>query len=113
MFSHDELILTTALNDPSIATAYWLKDGIQDLFEREISQRRDVKKECPNIKVSVEEADRPEEEVQCLHCNTYIYLSQIGCQCQTKVVCPDHISEVCLLKLMRPALRFVFQGSNV
>ncbi|KAK5828037.1 PLU-1-like protein-domain-containing protein [Linnemannia elongata] len=95
VFSHDELILTTALNDPSIATAYWLKDGIQDLFEREISQRRDVKKECPNIKVSVEEADRPEEEVQCLHCNTYIYLSQIGCQCQTKVVCPDHISELC------------------
>ncbi|KAG0261437.1 hypothetical protein BGZ95_004230 [Linnemannia exigua] len=113
VFSHDELILTTALNDPSIATAYWLKDGIQDLFERETSQRRDVKRAYPTIKVSVEEADKPEEEVQCLHCNTYIYLSQIGCQCQTRVVCPDHIDELCKCDSPKRFLRLRYSDDRL
>ncbi|KAK3844929.1 MAG: PLU-1-like protein-domain-containing protein [Linnemannia gamsii] len=113
VFSHDELIITTALNDPSIATAYWLKDGIQDLFERETSQRRDVKKAYPTIKVSVEEADKPEEEVQCLHCNTYIYLSQIGCQCQTRVVCPDHIDELCKCDSPKRFLRLRYSDDRL
>ncbi|KAF9934979.1 hypothetical protein FBU30_009401 [Linnemannia zychae] len=113
VFSHDELILTTALNDSSIATAYWLKDGIQDLYERETTQRHSVIKKYPNIKITIEETDRAEEEVQCLYCNTYIYLSQIGCQCLTKVVCPDHVSELCKCDSPKRFLRLRYSDDRL
>lgn len=86
--------MTTALNDTSIATAHWLQDDMRSLLDRELSDRKDVLKQVPNIRIVTEEVDRPDEEVQCLYCNSYIYLSQVGCQCTSKVVCHDHISEV-------------------
>ena len=86
--------MATALNDASIATAYWLQDEMKDLLDRELSDRKSVLKQAPTIRVVIEKVDRPEEEVQCMHCNSYIYLSQVGCRCTTKVVCRDHISEV-------------------
>ncbi|KAG0235805.1 hypothetical protein BGX31_004171 [Mortierella sp. GBA43] len=64
VFSHDELIITTALNDTSIATAQWLQDDMNDLLERELSDRKDVLSQVPNIRIVLEESDRPEEEVQ-------------------------------------------------
>ncbi|KAG0015392.1 hypothetical protein BGZ80_009887 [Entomortierella chlamydospora] len=63
VFSHDELIMTTALNDNSIATAYWLRDEMKSLLDRELSDRNDVLKHFPKIKVVLEEVDRPEEEL--------------------------------------------------
>lgn len=95
MFSHDELIVTTALDDSSVSTAVWLQKEMKDLLGRELAARQKVLEEVPAIRVVVEEKDRAEEEVQCMHCNTYIYLSQVGCDCTTKVTCHDHISEVC------------------
>ena len=94
VFSHDELILTTALNDTSIATAHWLQDEMKNLLDRELTLREQLLKKCKGIKVTLDEIDRPEEEVQCRHCNAYVYLSQVGCRCTTKVVCHDHVSEV-------------------
>ncbi|KAG0370860.1 hypothetical protein BGZ54_003286 [Gamsiella multidivaricata] len=93
VFSHDELIMTTALSDTTIATAHWLQDEMRNLLDRELADRKDVLKQQPTIRIVMEEVDRPEEEVQCLHCNCYIYLSQVGCRCTTKVVCHDHIDE--------------------
>ncbi|ORZ20066.1 PLU-1-like protein-domain-containing protein [Lobosporangium transversale] len=95
VFSHDELILTTALNDTSIATAYWLQDEMRNLLDRELAHRQVVLKKFPTIKTLLEEEDRPEEEIQCVFCNAYIYISQVGCQCTTKVTCHDHINELC------------------
>ncbi|KAF9394568.1 hypothetical protein BGX21_010311 [Mortierella sp. AD011] len=63
VFSHDELIMTTALNDNSIATAYWLRDEMKSLLDRELSNRNDVLKRYPKIKAVLEEVDRPEEEL--------------------------------------------------
>ncbi|KAF9113649.1 hypothetical protein BGX27_001124 [Mortierella sp. AM989] len=63
VFSHDELIMTTALNDTSIATAYWLRDEMKNLLDRELSDRKHVLKQHPKIKVVLEEKDRPEEEL--------------------------------------------------
>lgn len=94
VFSHDELIMTTALRDTAPATAKWLQDEMVELLERETTQRALALKQCPSIRVIHEGVDRPEEEVQCLHCNSYIYLSQIGCSCTNKVVCSDHMDEV-------------------
>ncbi|KAI1313921.1 hypothetical protein EDD11_002384 [Mortierella claussenii] len=95
VFSHDELILTTALNDTSIATAHWLQDEMRSLLERELADRQRVLEQMPKIKVILEEVDRSEEEAQCLHCNSYIYISQVGCRCTTKVACHDHVAELC------------------
>ncbi|GJJ76629.1 [histone H3]-trimethyl-L-lysine4 demethylase [Entomortierella parvispora] len=95
VFSHDELIITTALRDTSPVTARWLQHEMKDMVKRELSRREKVKKILPEIRVVLEETDRPEEEVQCKHCNSYIYLSQVGCSCTPKVVCHDHISELC------------------
>ncbi|KAF9431525.1 hypothetical protein BGZ76_000196 [Entomortierella beljakovae] len=95
VFSHDELIMTTLLDDNSITTAYWLQDEMRSLLDRELSSRKNALKQQPKIKEILEENDRPEEEVQCSFCSSYIYLSQIGCKCTSKVVCDDHINELC------------------
>ncbi|GJJ69513.1 [histone H3]-trimethyl-L-lysine4 demethylase [Entomortierella parvispora] len=95
VFSHDELILTTALNDTSIATAHWLQDEMKNLLDRELALREGLRKRYKGIKVILDEVDRPEEEVQCRYCNAYVYLSQVGCRCTTKVACHDHVSELC------------------
>ncbi|KAF8977172.1 hypothetical protein BGZ46_007589, partial [Entomortierella lignicola] len=63
VFSHDELIMTIALDDTSIATAYWLRDEMKNLLERELSDRKKVLKQLPKVKVFLEETDRPEEEL--------------------------------------------------
>ncbi|KAF9993432.1 hypothetical protein BGZ80_002474 [Entomortierella chlamydospora] len=95
VFSHDELIITTALKDDSVDTAKWLRHEMKDLLKREMELRRKALKQYPSMRVVVEEVDRPEEEMQCQFCNSYIYLSQVACSCGPKVVCSDHISELC------------------
>ncbi|KAF9359238.1 hypothetical protein BGX34_008474 [Mortierella sp. NVP85] len=63
VFSHDELIMTTALNDTSIATAHWLQEDMKSLLDRELSDRKNVLNQVPGIRTVIEEVDRPEEEV--------------------------------------------------
>jgi hypothetical protein len=86
--------MTTVLKDKASATAKWLEHEMLELLEREKAQRALALKRIPSIRVVHEGVDRPEEEVQCMHCNSYIYLSQIGCKCTNKVVCSDHLEEV-------------------
>ncbi|KAF9275598.1 hypothetical protein BGZ68_010662, partial [Mortierella alpina] len=71
VFSHDELIMATTLNDPSIATARLLRDELSGLLDRELAQRRSTLKQYPAIKVVTDDNDRGEEEIQCLYCNAY------------------------------------------
>ncbi|KAF9576363.1 hypothetical protein EC968_009337 [Mortierella alpina] len=72
IFSHDELIMATTLNDPSIATARWLRHELSDLLERELAHRHSILEQHPTIKVVTDINDRSEEESQCLHCNAYV-----------------------------------------
>ncbi|KAF9179557.1 hypothetical protein BGZ50_006854 [Haplosporangium sp. Z 11] len=113
VFSHDELIMTTALNDSSIATAQWLQYELKSLLDRELSHRRIILNQHPTINVVLEKKDRSEEEVQCAHCMSYIYLSQIGCQCTTKVVCHNHFSELCQCDLTNRILRLRYSGEEL
>ncbi|KAF9950865.1 hypothetical protein BGZ72_007548 [Mortierella alpina] len=85
IFSHDELIMTTTLNDPSIATARWLRDELSGLLDRELAHRRSILKQYPAIKVVADDSDRSEEEMQCLHCNAFVYLSQL-CKCEVSSI---------------------------
>ncbi|KAG0088604.1 hypothetical protein BGZ92_005939 [Podila epicladia] len=105
VFSHDELIITTALDDTSIATAQWLQGELDNLLERELSCRQSIQKQYPQISVATVESDRPEEEVQCQYCNAYIYLSQIVCKCSSKVVCREHFDELCECETKDKTLR--------
>ncbi|KAF9977974.1 hypothetical protein BGZ73_004257 [Actinomortierella ambigua] len=113
VFSHDELIITTACNDDSVSTAQWLQHEMSDLRNRELEIRRNVQKLYPKLRVVLEEEDRPEEEVQCMYCNCYIYLSQITCSCTSKVVCSDHFDELCKCDLSEKALRLRFSDEQL
>ncbi|KAF9982818.1 hypothetical protein BGZ75_005704 [Mortierella antarctica] len=113
IFSHDELIMATTLNDPSIATARWLRDELSSLLERELAHRRSILKQHPAIKVVTDDSDRSEEEGQCLHCNAYVYLSQVGCQCSTRVVCHEHISELCKCDISSKVLRLRYPDDRL
>lgn len=95
VFSHDELLITAALSDNSVKTALWLKDALADLEKREISKRNAFRAKHPEIPEILEEVDRPEEEYQCRVCKVYCYLSHVTCHCTLKVVCFDHIDELC------------------
>ncbi|KAF9167737.1 hypothetical protein DFQ26_003321 [Actinomortierella ambigua] len=113
VFSHDELIITTATNDDSVSTAQWLQHEMADLRERELGVRESARKQYPKLRVVVEEEDRPEEEVQCVYCNCYIYLSQITCSCTSKVACHDHIDELCKCDISEKALRLRFSDDQL
>lgn len=39
------------------------------------------------------------EELQCVFCNCYTYLSYIGCECTSKVGCLEHVTEVSIVNL--------------
>ncbi|KAG0261774.1 hypothetical protein BG011_000676 [Mortierella polycephala] len=75
VFSHDELIITTARTDNSVETATWLQHEMKDLMDREMAQRASVLKEHPSIRIVLEEKDRPEEELcKCDEAEHYLRL---------------------------------------
>ncbi|KAG0239655.1 hypothetical protein BGX31_002584 [Mortierella sp. GBA43] len=113
VFSHDELIITTALRDTSVETAQWLQHELRKLLDRELADRASVLNQYPSMRVVIEEVDRPEEEVQCSYCNSYIYLSQVGCSCGSKVTCGDHISELCKCDASEHFLRLRFSDQKL
>lgn len=104
-FSHDELLVTTAREDPSTETATWLKDALADMQQRELGQRQEVKKRYPKMQSVVITEELPEEQQQCNYCNAYAYLSQIGCECTTKVACLEHVQDLCSCDASKKTLR--------
>ncbi|KAI8880179.1 hypothetical protein K501DRAFT_225308 [Backusella circina FSU 941] len=91
-FSHDELLITSALNLNTLSheDLPWLVDGLFEMKRREFKEREHIRHQ--DIKEQVVEL---KEEAQCLHCHCYTYLSYISCQCTEKVSCLDHASELC------------------
>lgn len=66
---------------------------------REMQERQHVRARRLEERV-VAEAD-VREELQCVFCNCYSYLSYIGCDCTHKVACLEHAAQV---SCTRPAL---------
>ncbi|KAF7727360.1 hypothetical protein EC973_007603 [Apophysomyces ossiformis] len=94
-FSHDELLVTTALNDRSPETAEWLKDALLDMQQREMADREKLRKQYPKLQQTTAKEHRSDDGPQCVYCNSYAYLSHISCECTDKVACLDHFSELC------------------
>lgn len=61
----------------------------------------------------LEEVDRVEEQYQCTICKVFCYLSQITCQCTTKVVCIDHVEELCHCPKTTKVLRKRFADTEL
>lgn len=104
-FSHDEMLLTAAGRDTSIATAKWLGPALRRMCDRELDQRSNLLSRCreaskeldkpegqdhASLEVIVDEADRQEEEYQCNYCKVNSYLTQFRCHESGKVLCLLH-----------------------
>ncbi|KZT71516.1 hypothetical protein DAEQUDRAFT_724032 [Daedalea quercina L-15889] len=103
VFSHDELLITITQQNHSIQTALWLNDSLQEMMVREM-RIRDKARSLQMGEV-LEGMDRVEDQCQCTKCKVFCYLSQITCSCTTKVVCIDHIDDLCKCELSSKILR--------
>ncbi|KAJ5563000.1 hypothetical protein N7535_002554 [Penicillium sp. DV-2018c] len=108
-FSHDELLLTAAARDTSIATAKWLAPALQRTCHRELGERaaflyrqKEVAARTPGFgpdsmaedaqpRFVVENEDLPEDDYQCQYCKAYAYLTQFRCHKSGKTVCLLHV----------------------
>ncbi|KII95303.1 hypothetical protein PLICRDRAFT_149931 [Plicaturopsis crispa FD-325 SS-3] len=93
VFSHDELLITITQQSQSIKTALWLNDSLKEMTDREMASRQTAR--SLGLAEHLEEEDRAEDQYQCSVCKTFCYLSQVTCQCTTKVVCIDHVDLLC------------------
>lgn len=73
----------------------WLKRGLTEMQIRELKERNAIR--TRRMKEAVLSESTTHEELQCVFCNCYSYLSYVGCECTDKVSCLDHTSEVSLL----------------
>ncbi|KAG2013235.1 specific transcriptional repressor [Coprinopsis cinerea AmutBmut pab1-1] len=96
VFSHDELLITITQQSQSIKTAIWLVDCLREMTEREFEDRKKVR--ALGLAEILKEEDHPEEQYQCHVCKAFCYLSQVVCQCTTRVVCADHVELLCEAK---------------
>ncbi|KAI8096840.1 uncharacterized protein BX664DRAFT_325009 [Halteromyces radiatus] len=95
-FSHDELLVNVLKMDLTKKNAKWLKDALQDMQERETTERKQCKKKHPQIKqLGWYDNDDSNEQLQCLFCHCYTYLSHVTCSCTKRVACLNHIDELC------------------
>jgi len=114
VFSHDELLITAALHDSSIKTAKWLTSAMDILVERELHAREEARQLFPGIEEQVIDEDLLSDEYyQCSVCKTYIYLSQITCNCTTNSVCPSHASELCDCEISTRILRLRYTDQDL
>ncbi|QQK43545.1 PHD transcription factor (Rum1), putative [Penicillium digitatum] len=108
-FSHDELLLTAAARDTTIATAKWLAPALARTCTRELGERAaflyrqkevsartpgfgpDAMKDDAQPRFVVENEDLPEDDYQCQHCKAYAYLTQFRCHKSGKTVCLSHV----------------------
>ncbi|KAG2174221.1 hypothetical protein INT43_004242, partial [Umbelopsis isabellina] len=112
-FSHDELLITTALNDKNAEHAGWLKEALVEMCSRELNDRAAARKKYPSMKEVLDDKDRPEGKTECTHCNVYSYLSQIVCNCSDKVACTDHVEELCSCEPKQKTLRLRFSDDEL
>src|SRR5215471_14064881 len=83
-----------------------LTSAMDILVNRELHSRKCSRQLLPDREEIVIDEDLPsDEQYQCSVCKTYIYLSQITCQCTVNSVCPSHASELCDCEVSTRILR--------
>ncbi|KAI8637375.1 hypothetical protein BD408DRAFT_58520 [Parasitella parasitica] len=105
-FSHDNLLVTAARNLKSVENIDWLKRGLTEMQSREIKERQNVRNKKIVEKIVPE--DQVREELQCVFCNCYTYLSYISCECTSKVGCLDHVTELCTCEMSSKVMQLQF-----
>jgi len=84
------------------------------LVDRELQSRETTRKLFPDIEEIITTEDLPSDEYyQCSVCKTYIYLSQITCNCTTNAVCPSHVSELCDCDVSTRILRLRYSDQDL
>jgi histone demethylase JARID1 len=105
-FSHDELLLSAASRDHTIRTAKWLAPALERMLDEELAARKNfisgpdpesgtAPKEPylgPRYEAEPEiiDPETEEEEVICLFCKCYCYLSRVKCAKTGKYMCMLH-----------------------
>ncbi|KAK4509010.1 phosphogluconate dehydrogenase (decarboxylating) gnd1 [Mucor velutinosus] len=110
-FSHDNLLVTAARNLNSMENIDWLKRGLLEMQSREMEERQHVRARKLEERV-VPEADI-REELQCVFCNCYSYLSYIGCDCTHKIACLEHVAELCTCDINSKVMHLQFTDSQL
>ncbi|KAI8455341.1 JmjC domain, hydroxylase-domain-containing protein, partial [Phakopsora pachyrhizi] len=92
VFSHDELLVTIFNNEKSPRVSRWLLPHFKEMVEREIAERKSAIGHISNLSpdIIIEPSDLPEDQVQCHHCKTFTFLSQVISLDSPKVSCLDH-----------------------
>ena len=100
----DKVILTM--------TVARLNDCLQEMTDREMDAR--TRARSLQMGEVLEETDRADDQYQCAICKVFCYLSQITCQCtnQTKVVCIDHVDQLCKCPPANHTLRKRFSDTE-
>jgi histone demethylase JARID1 len=66
------------------------------MLKREQASREHVRAEYPGIPQIIDDTDGGEEDqVQCLVCKAFCYLSRVTCHCTSSVVCDTHMQSLC------------------
>nr|POE65700.1 lid2 complex component lid2 [Quercus suber] len=105
-FSHDEMLLTAALRDHSIKTSKWLAPALERMQSDELSVRAhflDTPKAESDLRTedaymgprykdtpSTIQPDVEEDEIICVFCKCYCYLSRYRCKKTNKTLCLLH-----------------------
>ena len=84
---------------------------MQEMVDRETEAR--TRARGMQMDETLEESDRPEEQYQCTICKVFCYLSQITCSCTTKVVCIDHVEQLCKCPVTKRVLRKRFNDIDL
>ncbi|MBW0534151.1 hypothetical protein O181_073866, partial [Austropuccinia psidii MF-1] len=92
VFSHDELLVTIFHNEKSPRVSRWLLPHFREMVERELADRQKALEQISNLlpDVVIQPNDLPEDQVQCYHCKSFAFLSQVTSPTSSKVSCLDH-----------------------
>ncbi|WVO18096.1 hypothetical protein L204_105797 [Cryptococcus depauperatus] len=113
VFSHDELILTTAIYSETIRTALWLKDAFARMVTDELAFRNTIRADYIQMNEDLIEEDCPEDQYQCSICKSFCYLAQCTCPCTTSVACLNHVEELCSCELSVKTMRKRFDDGQL
>ncbi|KAI8387444.1 hypothetical protein BD560DRAFT_382515 [Blakeslea trispora] len=109
-FSHDELLVTASQNIKPTGNVEWLKRALVEMQTRELNERNAIR--ATGV-IKEETTSDARNELQCVFCHCYTFLSHIGCPCTTKVGCLEHASELCTCDLSEKTMYLRFTDTQI
>ncbi|ORY44315.1 JmjC-domain-containing protein [Rhizoclosmatium globosum] len=106
VFSHEELVIATALKDSSVKTSVWLKPEIDILCDRELTARAKIRSAHAAHMTEIIETESltsQSRDIFCEVCRAYCFCTSIGLACAAentattdapKVVCYRHVEQL-------------------